>query len=577
MTKQPERGTLVGGRYRLEQILGEGGMAVVWRAVHTATDRAVALKLVRREFANNEQIKEMFVREARVGARIGLNPHIVEVFDAGIDPELEVPFLTMELLDGETLEARIQRDGPVAWEVAATILEQLAEALDQAHAAGVFHRDLKPPNLFLAKDRRSARDKQERTHVKVLDFGIAKLAESVHRSSTHVGTPAYAAPEQLGAAWRTLAAQRDKVIAAHVSAGTDVWAMGLLVYEMLIGGTSGSLWSATTLAELPVKIVLEPTPRASVRAGERSALLPEGFDAWIGRCLELDASKRFATVGEAVAVLVPTLRAGRQQPMSPPIPSLHPPAAPAFAVTPHPQPLPMPIPQAMPQVLPPAQHVLQPQPRQVAAWAPQQAQQIPPHNPHDAAVQARLTAWAHHWRAELRVNPDPRPYLSWNPFFFLPPIQHVLRDARVAVRDAQVMLAEIIANDPLRKLAAEERILIGLVLSNRVFYRVAVRSKITSGIVDGIGQMFESLASSPTLGDVHFEKHFDLRFPTVQEGQVALPFELRKRLMHAGFRGVLETRQGGFVLRRLDASRFEPTDLDKLLEAATGLYGGLAP
>src|SRR5512139_877432 len=154
MSAAPERGFVVGSRYRLESRLGEGGMAVVWRAVHTETDRPVALTLVRGELVKEQAVREMFVREARIGARIGRNDHIVEVLDAGLDDALLVPFIAMELLEGEPLDVRLKHSGPLEAAVAADLLEQLADALDQAHGAGVFHRDLKPQNLFLAKDRK---------------------------------------------------------------------------------------------------------------------------------------------------------------------------------------------------------------------------------------------------------------------------------------------------------------------------------------------------------------------------------------------------------------------------------------
>ncbi|MBK8941421.1 MAG: serine/threonine protein kinase [Polyangiaceae bacterium] len=287
MSAQPERGTIVGGRYRLESVLGEGGMAVVWRAIHTNMDRPVALKLVRREFVKDEQVREMFVREARVGTRIGKNAHIVDFLDADVDEQLGVPFLAMELLSGEGLDARIKREGPLGAALVASVLEQLADALDQAHSAGVFHRDLKPQNLFLAKDAK------QRVSLKVLDFGIAKLADTVTQSSTHVGTPAYSAPEQLGAAWQKIAEQKGKVIATQVSAATDIWALGLVAYEMLIGTPSGALWNASTLAELPVKIVLELPPIASERAGERAgSCLPAST---LGSCAASTSTRRSAS------------------------------------------------------------------------------------------------------------------------------------------------------------------------------------------------------------------------------------------------------------------------------------------
>ncbi|NUP04913.1 MAG: serine/threonine protein kinase [Polyangiaceae bacterium] len=588
MTSEAERGTIVGGRYRLESILGEGGMAVVWRAIHTTMDRPVALKLVRREYVKDEQVREMFVREARVGSRIGRNPHIVDFLDADVDDKLGVPFLAMELLAGEPLDARIKREGAVAHALAADLLEQLADALDQAHAAGVFHRDLKPQNLYLA------RDNKQRVVLKVLDFGIAKLSESVSQSSTLVGTPAYSAPEQLGAAWRTIAEQKQKTIATQVSAATDVWALGLVAYEMLTGTGSGSLWGATTLAELPVRIVLEPPPVASQRAAARNALLPVGFDPWLGKCLDLDATKRFQSAGEAVAAIVPALRAPSQtaaQPQQAQVPATTPsahaalspqaaavgdtaPRSPGSLPVTHPgQPLTFTPPAAPPQH---AQAQAQHAPMHPAYAHVQAHQQHAAQTGWHPADQA-LHAWGTHHRAQLRAPADLRLYAGWNPFQFLPPIAQASRDARLVLRDAQVHLVEVFSNDPLRQATGEDRSVLALVTSSRIYYRAAVRSKNSTNLVEGFGQLFDSLGGQATFGDPHFERHFDVRFPSPQEGQMALPIAVRQVLVNAGFRGILETRHGGFALRRDDANRFEPSDLDRLLEATAAIYAALAP
>src|SRR5690606_7010969 len=132
--------------------------------------------------------------------------------------------------------------------------------------------------LFLARGRKG------QPVLKVLDFGIAKVAEAAQQTSTQIGTPAYAAPEQLGPSWRTIGQGRGRHIAATVGPQTDVWALGLVVFETLTAPRTGDLWGATTLAELPLKVVLEPTPVASARAGARSHLLPAGFDAWLACC-----------------------------------------------------------------------------------------------------------------------------------------------------------------------------------------------------------------------------------------------------------------------------------------------------
>jgi serine/threonine protein kinase len=527
MVAQAERGLVVGSRYRLDSVLGEGGMAVVWRATHTETDRAVALKLVRRELVQETQVREMFVREARIAARIGQNAHIVDVLDAGVDPALEVPFIAMELLQGEPLDARIRREGPVPHALAADLVEQLGEALDQAHGAGVFHRDLKPQNLFLA------RDKKGRTTLKVVDFGIAKLAESVAASSTHVGTPAYAAPEQLGPSWRTIAEGRGKIIAQVVSAATDVWAMGLVVYEMLIGSSSGSLWGASTLAELPVKIVLEPPPIASTRAGDRAHLL--------GPLLKPTQAPVHAASFPMAA-----------PPPNPPGPNVHAgPAMPAYT----PQPVP---------------------------FAQTPAPAHTPHTPHQSGrpVDPQLAAWAQHRRAELHAQADARLYLACNPFQLMPPVTHAYRDAVLTLRDARLLVAEVSLGDSLRQAMGEDRTVLAALSSPRIVYRAAIRSKQSQGLADGMARAFEGFWGTParaSLGDPHFENRYDLSFPSVQEGNMALPFPLRQLLMHNGFQGMLELRHGGLVMTLNDVVRFEAMALDRLLDAVAHVYGVIAP
>ncbi len=560
MVAQPERGTLVASRYRLESVLGEGGMAVVWRAVHTETDRAVALKLVRRELVTDEHVREMFVREARIGARIGQNRHIVDVLDAGLDTELEAPFIVMDLLAGEALDARIKRTGPVSPTLTADLLEQLADALDQAHAAGVIHRDLKPQNLFLATDKRG------RTELKVLDFGIAKLAESTLASSTHVGTPAYSAPEQLGPSWRTLGEQRGKTIAPHVSAATDVWALGLVVYEMLVGATSGGLWGATTLAELPVKIVLEPLPIPSQRAGQRADFLPRAFDAWAARCLDIDATKRFPSAGEAAAAIAPELRSmvsvAATMPGKPPIPSIG--AASAETETPQRASIPITAAVAPPRALLPSQPPL--------AWTP------PPVPP---GVDPRFAMWAHHWRAELRAPIDPRPYFAWNPFQFIARITHAYRDARLPIRDAWLHLVEVATDDGIRRATGEDRFVMGLFTSPRILYRAAVRTKHGAGFADGVARGLKLLddivaaAPPPSLGDPQLEACFDLKFPTPMEGNAALPISLRRFLVTGPFQGTLELRSGAFAIHLSHAQRFDPVDLDRIIDAAGRIYAAM--
>lgn len=291
-------GDIIAGRYRIDAWLGQGNMAVVFRATHLGTSQTCALKLVHSHLVERPEVREMFLKEAHVGARIGRNPHIVDVFDAGFDEARGVPYLAMELLEGEALDRYIKNHGAASPALVRTIFHQVADALEQAHAQGVIHRDLKPANLFLTFDRK------RQAHVKIVDFGIAKLTEQdVQRTATQIGTPAYAAPEQLGAHMRNIAAKQGVHIASTVGPATDIWPLGIIAFELLIGGFPGQLWTTSRsieLVELLMRIVLEPTPNAIERAGEKAASLPRGFDAWLERCLRKNAAERWSRAQEAV-------------------------------------------------------------------------------------------------------------------------------------------------------------------------------------------------------------------------------------------------------------------------------------
>lgn len=276
-------------------------MAVVYQARHTSTGKLCALKLVRPHLVSRPELLEMFVREAQIAGRIGEHPHIVNVYDAGVDEARRIPFIAMELLQGQTLEHFLEANGRVPLGLFRVIAEQLGDALEQAHRAGVIHRDLKPGNLFLTADRRG------RAVLKVMDFGIAKVLEQgVSLTATHIGSPAYAAPEQQsGSMFRKVAASHGITIAQGVSPATDVWALGLVAYELITGLANGQYWAASEAPnDLVMKITLGETEAASARAGDRAGLLPAGFDAWFERCLRKNAATRFQTAGEAVQALL---------------------------------------------------------------------------------------------------------------------------------------------------------------------------------------------------------------------------------------------------------------------------------
>lgn len=296
----PVSGDLLADRYRVEAPIGQGSMAVVFRARDESTGELCALKIIHPHLAENPQVAALFQREAEAASRIGASPHVVRVLSAGTDHERGLPFIVMELLTGRTLDHVLKSDGALPLAKARELLLQIADALDRAHAADVIHRDLKPANLFLTRGTDGA------TRLVVVDFGIAKILEGdVNATATQVGSPAYAAPEQLGATIRALAAKDGVWIASGVSAGTDVWALGLVAFEMLTGLKAARYWGAegSELADLIMQIGLGNPPLASVRAGDQRGRLPVGFDAWLGRCLRKSAADRWRGAGEAVRAL----------------------------------------------------------------------------------------------------------------------------------------------------------------------------------------------------------------------------------------------------------------------------------
>jgi serine/threonine-protein kinase len=273
-------GVEIGGRYRIERAIKAGGMGAVYEAVHTATKKKVALKLMHPSIVANPDMRRRFAQEATVSALVG-SRHLVDVLDAGVDDAAGgVPFLVMELLHGQELGDRIRVSGPVAVGEALDFLDQVAEGLAKAHQAGIVHRDLKPENLFVAKDEHGST-------VKILDFGIAKVVEGAVSAPTQSGgTPLYMAPEQMG---------RDGVTTA-----VDIWAFGLVAFTMLVGQP---YWSATSIGQLYGDILGGDYPSAVTRARELGATLPPSFDAFFFRCVARDPSARFPTALEAAQAL----------------------------------------------------------------------------------------------------------------------------------------------------------------------------------------------------------------------------------------------------------------------------------
>lgn len=270
--------------------LNEGGMGEVYVVEQKSTGKRRAVKVMHREIVADTSLLKRFEREARAGARIK-SEHIVEVLGTGVEKTSGLPYLVMELLEGDDLCQYADAHGALDHDDVRVIFEQLCHGVSAAHAAGVVHRDLKPENIFLAWSRRAGAD---RFMVKVLDFGIAKLAAEVATRATTgaVGSPMWMAPEQTAP--------------GPVTPATDVWALGLIAYRLFTGMNFwrsvnlGGDDSAPNTAQLMREIVLDPIPRASERALEQGVAdkLPPGFDAWFARAVAREPAERFANASE---------------------------------------------------------------------------------------------------------------------------------------------------------------------------------------------------------------------------------------------------------------------------------------
>ena len=299
--KSTEPAKLVGGRYALESLLGTGGMGEVWRARHVALNTLVAIKFLHGTSAQRLSTRKRFLTEAQVTAQLKTR-HAVQVFDFGVTDDGQ-PYLVMELLDGETLGHRITRQTRLPVATTVRFLEQAARALERAHAVGIVHRDFKPDNIVISLDE------EGKEHVKVLDFGIAKLlneleADSVEddreastdlppphakafatftKTGTILGTPLYMSPEQV----------RNS---ADLDLRADIWAFGVVAFQCLTGVPP---FEGKNLIQLFEKITTGIHPRA--RSINRE--LPAGFDEWFDIACAPDATNRFASAKAAVAAL----------------------------------------------------------------------------------------------------------------------------------------------------------------------------------------------------------------------------------------------------------------------------------
>ncbi len=275
------------GAYRLEQPIGEGGMGAVWKARHPTLDRPVALKLIRSEVKASPQAREAFLREVRVLSRLH-GPQILHVTDFGFTEDGD-PYMVTEFLEGEDLLARVRRAGPLGPAEAIEIGVEVLEALAEAHAVGLVHRDLKPGNVFLQKLAGGAR-----TAVKVLDFGVAKLLEgddedTLWPGARLKGSPRYMAPEQ--------------ITGGAITPATDIYAFGAMMYRVLTGKP---LFGGDRDAVLRAHVRAAPPPMNGRAPG---LAVPEELEDIVFGCLEKSPGDR---PGSADALQIRMKRLGQR-------------------------------------------------------------------------------------------------------------------------------------------------------------------------------------------------------------------------------------------------------------------------
>jgi serine/threonine-protein kinase len=275
-------GKVLADKFRIERVLGTGGMGVVVAAEHLQLRQRVAIKLLLPELLQRADIVGRFEREARATARLK-NDHVARILDVGTLPT-GAPFIVMEYLEGRDLSTLLARDGVQRPEDAVLYVLQACEALAEAHAAGIVHRDLKPQNLFLTQTV------DNKPLIKVLDFGVSRFADSgadVHltRTSVVVGSPAYMAPEQMRAA-------------RNADERSDIWSLGVVLYELLTGRLP---FEGETVTDLYARVVSGPPPMPEVSPALSAVIL---------RCLSVDPAERPPSVSELSLALAPMAAEG---------------------------------------------------------------------------------------------------------------------------------------------------------------------------------------------------------------------------------------------------------------------------
>ena len=273
------------GRYRIEGLIGQGAMANVYRAHDPEIGRTVAIKVLKPEYASDARLGARFLREARAAGALS-HSHIATIYDVG--DVRGVPYIAMELIDGEPLDVLLEKRGQLPFTLVLTLARQLADALGYAHRAGIVHRDVKPSNIMVCSDGETA---------KLLDFGVARVGDadpsSLARTQTGqlLGTPRYMSPEQ--------------ALGLSVDHRSDLFSLGVVLYEMITGKVA---FPGTSLATLAIQIAQEKV----APVGEVTGNCPAGLRAIIDRLLAKKPEQRFADGTALVAALDRELAAERE-------------------------------------------------------------------------------------------------------------------------------------------------------------------------------------------------------------------------------------------------------------------------
>ena len=281
----PALGSIIAGRYRIERVLGAGGMGFVYAARHLNLNELVAVKVLHPKVAVDEESTERFLREARACVKIK-NEHVVKVLDVFTGDMLTPPYILMEFLEGAELGKVLAEHGPMPIQMAVDYLLQACEAIAEAHAYGIIHRDIKPANLLLTQTSDGA------PFVKVLDFGISKALapddggnQNLTETTAVFGSPTYMSPEQVRSA-------------KHVDARADVWSLGIVLFELLTGRVP---FRGESMSGLLASIVADaPMPLTSLRPDA-----PPGLERVVAGCLEKNRDMRIPSVAELAQLLAP--------------------------------------------------------------------------------------------------------------------------------------------------------------------------------------------------------------------------------------------------------------------------------